>query len=77
MYSCGPVGDGDLPQTERVFLNLGSALAAPGASFADVAKLRAYVVGRTPDKMRLLGGGVARASQHAEIDVARPITLVA
>lgn len=77
MHSCGPVGDGDLaPQTERVFVNPGTTLAAAGAPFADVAKLKAYVVGRTLDKMQLFGEGVARASQHAESDLVRPITLV-
>ena len=72
-----PVGGGDLAaQTERVFLNLGTALAAAGGSFADVVKLTVYVVGWTPEKMQLLGEGVARASQHTEVDIVRPITLV-
>lgn len=72
-----PVGAGDLTaQTERVFLNLAVALSAAGASFRDVAKLTAYVVDWTPDKIQFLGAGVGLASQQAEIDMARPITLL-
>lgn len=71
------VGTGDLAaQTERVFLNLATALDAAGATFADIAKLTTYVVEWTPEKMQLLGEGVSRASQQVEVDIARPITLV-
>ncbi len=71
------VGGGDLvAQTEQVFLNLATALASVGASFGDVAKLTAYVVDWSPEKMRLLGEGLERGSQRAAIDLARPITLV-
>lgn len=43
------VGEGDLSaQTEQVFANLGIALAAAGATFADVVKLTTYVVDYTP-----------------------------
>jgi len=46
------VGKGDLAaQAEQVYTNLGHALAAAGASFADVFKIVTYVVGITPDKV--------------------------
>jgi enamine deaminase RidA (YjgF/YER057c/UK114 family) len=45
------VGAGDLTaQTEQVYANLGAALAAVGASWADVAKVVTYVVGLTPER---------------------------
>lgn len=65
------VGEGDLAaQTEQVFTNLGHALAAAGASLADVFKIVTYVVGITPDKVatirtaraRFLGDGPYPAS---------------
>ncbi|MFC9970489.1 RidA family protein [Spirillospora sp. NPDC127200] len=59
----GRVGEGDLAaQVEQCYLNIGTALAAAGASFDDVAKLTVYVVDWTPDKMPLLGEGVGRAA---------------
>ena len=46
------VGKGDLrAQTEHTFENLKSALAAAGATFADVVKVTYYVVGLTPDAL--------------------------
>ena len=49
------VGKGDLlAQTEQVYKNLGIALAAAGASFADVVKLNVYVVGYQPEHRALL-----------------------
>ncbi|MFC7640988.1 RidA family protein [Streptosporangium lutulentum] len=54
----GRVGEGDLAaQVEQSYLNIGTALAAVGGSFDDVAKLTVYVVDWTPDKMPLLGEG--------------------
>ncbi|MFD0473638.1 RidA family protein [Nonomuraea thailandensis] len=54
----GRVGEGDLAaQVEQAYLNIGTALAAAGGSFDDVAKLTVYVVDWTPDKMPLLGEG--------------------
>lgn len=50
------VGEGDLTaQVEQCYLNIGTALAAAGGSFDDVAKPTVYVVDWTPDKMPLLG----------------------
>ncbi|GAA3575084.1 RidA family protein [Nonomuraea rosea] len=72
-----PVGEGDLAaQVEQAYLNIGTALAGVGGSFDDVAKLTIYVVGWTPDKMPLLGEGVARAAAKLGIDPVKPITLL-
>jgi enamine deaminase RidA (YjgF/YER057c/UK114 family) len=72
-----PVGDGDLAaQVEQAYLNIGTALAEVGGSFDDVAKLTVYVVDWTPDKMPLLGEGVARAAAKLGVDPVKPITLL-
>ncbi|MCX4607062.1 RidA family protein [Streptomyces mirabilis] len=71
------VGEGDLAaQVERSYLNVGTALAEVGASFDDVAKLTAYVVDWTPDKMPLFLEGVARASAKLGITPMAPATLI-
>jgi enamine deaminase RidA (YjgF/YER057c/UK114 family) len=73
----GRVGEGDLAaQVEQSYLNIGTALAEVGGSFDDVAKLTIYVVDWTPDKMPLLGEGVARAATKLGIDPVKPITLL-
>ncbi|MGI5171570.1 RidA family protein [Spirillospora sp. CA-253888] len=73
----GRVGEGDLAaQVEQCYLNIGTALAEVGASFDDVAKLTVYVVDWTPDKMPLLGEGVARAAARLGVDPVKPITLL-
>ncbi|MEJ3744930.1 RidA family protein [Actinomycetes bacterium KLBMP 9797] len=72
-----PVGDGDLAaQVEQAYLNIATAMAGIGGSFDDVAKLTIYVVDWTPDKMPLLGDGVARAAAKLGIDPVKPITLL-
>lgn len=49
------VGKGDLlAQTRQVYRNLGVALSAAGAAFADVVKLNVYVVGYQPEHRALL-----------------------
>ncbi|MFJ6699557.1 RidA family protein [Streptomyces sp. NPDC091272] len=71
------VGEGDLAtQVEQCYLNVGTALAAAGASFDDVAKLTVYVVDWTPDKMPLFLEGVARASAVLGITPMAPGTLI-
>jgi enamine deaminase RidA (YjgF/YER057c/UK114 family) len=71
------VGEGDLAaQVEQAYLNVGAAMAGVGGSFDDVAKLTAYVVDWTPDKMPLLGEGVARAAAKLGVDPVKPITLL-
>jgi enamine deaminase RidA (YjgF/YER057c/UK114 family) len=60
------VGAGDLEaQARQVFANLGRALAAAGASFADVVKLNYYVtdISQLP---------VVRAIRDEYVDTARP-----
>ncbi len=72
-----PVGAGDLAaQVEQAYLNIATAVAAVGGSFDDVAKLTVYVVDWTPDKMPLLGEGVARAAARLGVDPVKPITLL-
>ncbi len=71
------VGGGDLAaQTEQVFLNLATALAAVGGSFDDVAKLTVYVVDWTPDKMESLVAGAMRAAQRLGFDPRTVMTMV-
>ena len=69
------VGEGDLAaQVERCYLNVATALAEVGGTFDDVAKLTLYVVDLTPDKMPLLGEGIARASEKLGVTPVPPIT---
>ncbi|MEU6764116.1 RidA family protein [Streptomyces sp. NPDC046853] len=71
------VGAGDLAaQVEQCYLNVATALAAAGGSFADVAKLTVYVVDWTPDKMPLFGEGAARAAARLGATPVPPGTLV-
>ncbi|MFE6776725.1 RidA family protein [Streptomyces sp. NPDC057702] len=71
------VGAGDLAaQVERCYLNVDTALAGVGASFADVVRLRVYVVDWTPDKMALFAAGVARAAATLGITPLPPGTLL-
>lgn len=72
-----PVGAGDLAaQVEQAYLNIGTAPAAVGGSFDDVAKLTVYVVDWSPEKFPLLGEGVARAGAKLGVDPVKPITLL-
>ncbi|MER7997734.1 RidA family protein [Streptomyces sp. NPDC095613] len=71
------VGEGDLAaQVERCYLNVGTALAEAGGSFDDVAKLTAYVVDWTPDKMPLFLEGIARAAAKLGITPLAPASLL-
>ncbi|MGW3283034.1 RidA family protein [Streptomyces sp. NPDC001002] len=71
------VGAGDLTaQVERSYLNVGTALAEAGATFADVAKLTVYVVDWTPDKMPLFLDGLARAAEKLGTTPMAPGTLI-
>lgn len=72
-----PVGAGDLAaQVEQAYRNIGIALKEIGGSFDDIAKLTIYVVDWHPDKMPLLGEGVARAAVAMGVDPVKPITLL-
>ncbi|MEV8312468.1 RidA family protein [Streptomyces flavidovirens] len=71
------VGEGDFAtQVEQCYLNIGTALSEIGGSFDDVAKLTIYVVDWNPEKMPLLGEGVARAASRLGVDPVKPITLL-
>ncbi|MEZ5659168.1 MAG: RidA family protein [Burkholderiaceae bacterium] len=50
------VGAADLAaQTEQAMRNVGLALAAAGASFADVVKITTYVVNYEPEQRAIIG----------------------
>ncbi|GAB2577119.1 RidA family protein [Kribbella endophytica] len=69
------VGQGDLAaQVEQVYLNLAKALAAAGATFDNVAKLTAYLVDWTPDKMPAFLEGAGRAFARLGVDPVPPFT---
>jgi enamine deaminase RidA (YjgF/YER057c/UK114 family) len=71
------VGEGDLAaQVEQCYLNVGTALAAAGGSFDDVAKLTVYVVDWTPDKMGPFLEGAGRAIAKLGVTPAAPATLL-
>lgn len=71
------VGEGDLAaQVEQCYLNVGTALAAVGGSFDDVAKLTVHVVDWAPDKMPLLLEGIARAAAKLGVTPVPPSTLL-
>ncbi|WP_407547805.1 RidA family protein [Streptomyces sp. Pv4-95] len=71
------VGEGDLAaQVEQCYLNIGTALAAAGGSFDDVAKLTVHVVDWTPDKMPLLLDGISRAAAKLGAAPVPPATLL-
>ncbi|ALG08140.1 RidA family protein [Kibdelosporangium phytohabitans] len=71
------VGEGDLAaQVEQCYLNISTALAGVGATFADVAKLTVYVVGWTPGKLPLFFDGVTRAAMKLGVTPVPPGTLI-
>jgi enamine deaminase RidA (YjgF/YER057c/UK114 family) len=71
------VGSGDLAaQVEQAYLNVGTAMAAVGGSFDDVAKLTIYLVDWSPEKLALLGEGVERAAVRLGVDPVKPVTLI-
>ncbi|MFD4693752.1 RidA family protein [Streptomyces sp. NPDC058463] len=71
------VGAGDLAaQVEQCYLNIGTALAEVGGSFADVAKLTVHVVDWTPDRMPLLLDGISRAAAKLGVTPVPPATLL-
>jgi enamine deaminase RidA (YjgF/YER057c/UK114 family) len=54
------VGAGDLAaQTAQAMRNVGLALAAAGASYADIAKITTYVVNYKPEHRTIIGGARA------------------
>ena len=72
-----PVGPGDLAaQVEQAYLNVGTAMAAVGGSWDDVAKLTIYVVDWGEDKLPGLGEGAGRAAARLGVDPTKPVTLI-
>lgn len=73
----GTAADADLTaQVEQCYLHVGTALAAAGASFQDVAKLTIYVVDWNQDKMTALLEGIARALATLGATAVPPVTLI-
>ena len=71
------VGEGDpAAQTGRCYLNVAAPPAAAGGSFADVAKLTAYVPDWAGEKMPPFEEGVARASARLGVGIAAPLSLI-
>jgi enamine deaminase RidA (YjgF/YER057c/UK114 family) len=62
------VGDGDLAaQVEQCYENVGAALAAAGATFADVAKFTVYATDLSPAALQAFGAGLRRACERLQI----------
>ncbi|WP_405650820.1 RidA family protein [Streptomyces sp. RK9] len=71
------VGAGDLAaQVAQCYLNVATALAEVGASFADVAKMTVYVVDWSPEKMPELLEGISRAGAKLGSTPVPPATLL-
>ena len=73
------VGEGDLAaQTEQVFRNVASALAAAEATFDNVGRLTIYLVGLGASTLEQLGAGFGRASEAIGPSFAArpPVTLL-
>jgi enamine deaminase RidA (YjgF/YER057c/UK114 family) len=62
-YDSGREGHTTAPdfagQVDRAFANLGIALRSAGASYADVAQLRTFIVDHDMDKLAILGAKIA------------------
>ena len=73
----GTAADADLAaQVEQCYLHVGTALAAAGASFPDVARLTIYAVDWAPDKMTALLEGIDRAFATLGVTAVPPVTLI-
>ncbi|MFI7027065.1 RidA family protein [Micromonospora sp. NPDC049900] len=69
-------GGGDLAtQVEQSYLNVGTALAGVGATFADVVKLTMHVVDWEPGLMPQVLDGIARASAKLGVTIEAPASL--
>ena len=65
-----PIGAGDLAmQSEQAFRNLTRALAAGGASTADVVKLNIYIKHYQPADALIVGESFRRAFPHQDLPV--------
>ncbi len=69
------VGEGDLAaQVEQCYVNVGMALAAAGATFADVVKLTVYVADPRPGQMPQFFEGISRAAARLGVTPQAPLT---
>ena len=69
------IGAGDLAtQSEQAFRNLTRALAAGGASTADVVKMNIYVKHYQPPDAAIIGEALRRAFPHKNLPVGAPDT---
>ncbi|GGL99933.1 MULTISPECIES: RidA family protein [Micromonospora] len=70
------VGEGDLAaQVEQCYLNVATALAGVGGTFADVVKLTVHVVDWKPEQMPVLLEGIGRAAAKLGVTPAAPASL--
>ena len=72
----GRPAEGLAAQTEQALTNAGIALAAAGASFADVARTTIYVAGLRPEVMGELMAGLGAASARLGLGRPGPTTLI-
>ena len=71
------VAPGDLAgQVEQAYANLLAALAGAGATYADVAKVTAYVVGLTEEMLGPFVEGAIRVATTHGIDPTKPMTMI-
>jgi enamine deaminase RidA (YjgF/YER057c/UK114 family) len=71
------VGTGDLAaQVEQAYENVLTALAGVGATYADVAKVTAYVVGLTEEHLGPFVEGAMRVAERHGIDPTKPMTMI-
>ncbi|NJQ07949.1 RidA family protein [Streptomyces lonarensis] len=71
------VGTGDLAaQVVQCYRNVATALASVGAGFADVVRLRVYVVDWTPERMPELLAGIERAAAELGFTPGPPASLI-
>lgn len=72
-----PVAPGDLAgQVEQAYTNVLAALAGAGATYADVAKVTAYVVDLTEEKLGPFVEGALRVAATHDIDPTKPMTMI-
>ena len=71
------VAPGDLAgQVEQVYANLLKALEGAGATYADVAKVTAYVVNLGPESLGGFIEGAMRVAAANGIDPTKPMTMI-
>ena len=72
-----PVAPGDLAgQVEQAYTNLIVALEGVGATYADVAKVTAYIVNLGPESLGGFIDGAMRVAGARGIDPTKPMTMI-